>query len=70
MFPGMIGTVSGTLITGTSLGSMLVPVVIGAVSDISGLRGGMMITILLAAILIVATVFLPQDREEQTAAGS
>ena len=42
LFPEMIGTVSGYVITAASLGSMLLPFLVGAFSDVVGLRYGML----------------------------
>lgn len=64
LFPKVIGSVSGALITLSSLGSMLVPLFIGAIGDSYGLRFGMMGAGVLLVFIIVAAGLLPKDLEE------
>ncbi|HHV93721.1 MAG TPA: MFS transporter [Firmicutes bacterium] len=58
LFPQLIGTVSGYLITAASLGGMLVPFVVGAFSDLVGLRFGMLAAPLMGAVQVTLAVFL------------
>ena len=58
LFPQLIGTVSGYLITGASLGGMLLPFLVGAVSDVVGLRFGMLAAPFFGIIQVALAVSL------------
>jgi fucose permease len=64
LFPKVIGSVSGVLITLSSLGSMLIPLLIGAIGDSYGLRFGMVSAGILTVLLILAAGLLPHDTNE------
>ncbi|NLA58343.1 MAG: MFS transporter [Firmicutes bacterium] len=58
LFPQMIGTVSGYIITAASLGGMLMPFLVGAFSDVVGLRYGMLAAPVLGVIQVALAAFL------------
>ena len=58
LFPQMIGTVSGYVITAASLGGMLLPFLVGVFSDVVGLRVGMLAAPFLGVIQVTLAVLL------------
>lgn len=63
LFPNVIGSVSGVLLTLSSLGSMLIPLFIGAIGDACGLRFGMISAGGLTVLIVVAAGLLPHDSD-------
>ena len=68
LFPEMLGTISSALITTAVIGGTTIPWVMGAISDNYGLKGGMMITIVLAIILSISSIllFFTEDRKKES----
>ncbi|MFW6006720.1 MAG: MFS transporter [Bacillota bacterium] len=58
VFPEMLGTISSALIFSSVLGGIIVPYIMGIISEFYGLRGGMITTVIFSIFLVIASGLL------------
>lgn len=58
LFPRMLGTISSSLVSTAVMGGVIIPWVMGIISEYFGLKGGMMTTIIFAVILVGSSILL------------